>query len=521
MSIPKEFRISEIYHQDTYLVDGELIAWKGETTPVYSSISTTKFYKPTLLGSIPKLTKKEALAALNSASRAYDNGQGEWPMQTLQYRVKVLEKFVTHLAKKKEEIVKLLMWEIGKSLQDSEKEFDRTITYIQDSLEACRILDAKAAVIKKHNDVSAQIRKGPIGVVLCLGPYNFPLNEAFAMLIPALLMGNTTIFKAAKHGVLFLSPILEIFQECFPPGVVNVIYGRGKTIAPPIMKTGKVTILALIGNSKSANEIQDFHPYKNRLKVVFGLEAKNPAIILPDANLEDTIKEIVYGALSFNGQRCTALKIIYVHHDIKEQFIQKLNVAVDNLKFGNPWEKDVFLTPLPETDKPEYLQNLIDDAIANGAKITNSKGGKRLENFLYPAVLYPVDNRMKVFHEEQFGPIIPVISFTDIQEPISDMANSNYGQQVSLFGNNVEVVSKTIDKLVNLVCRINLNVACQRGPDFYPFTGRKDSAVGTLSVTDALDSFSIQTMVATKQNKRNLDVFDDVLEKGYSSFLKK
>jgi glyceraldehyde-3-phosphate dehydrogenase (NADP+) len=234
-------------------------------------------------------------------------------------------------------------------------------------------------------------------VVLCLGPYNYPLNETFALLIPALIMGNTAIFKPAKFGVLLITPLLEAFQESFPDGVVNVIFGRGRVLASPIMKTGKVDVLALIGNSKSANALINQHPKSNRLRLVLGLEAKNPAIVLPDADLDLAVKECISGSLSFNGQRCTALKIIYVHEEIKDEFLQHFNKAVDSQSFGNPWDEGAFLTPLPEPDKPQYIQELIDDALEKGAKILNEKGGQHLDNYIWPAVLCPVTKDMRVY----------------------------------------------------------------------------------------------------------------------------
>ena len=285
------------------------------------------------------------------------------------------------------------------------------------------------------------------------------------------------------------------------------------------MKSGKIDILALIGNSKSAIALQDLHPNKNRLRLILGLEAKNPAIILPDADLDLTIQECIMGTLSFNGQRCTALKILYVHESIAAEFNRRFTEKVDALPFGNPWEKGVLLTPLPEKDKPNYIQELIDDALAKGANVINARGGERSDNYIFPAVLFPINKEMRVYDEEQFGPVIPIITFKDIQEPLNDMAESNYGQQVSLFGKNIKTIAPLIDTLVNLVCRVNLNSSCQRGPDVYPFTGRKDSAVGTLSIHDALRSFSIRTFVASKDNAYNNAILQDLLNSKESNFI--
>ncbi|WP_373519937.1 NADP-dependent glyceraldehyde-3-phosphate dehydrogenase, partial [Pricia sp.] len=489
------------------------------TVKVFSTISSTDEYQETLLGSIPDMGETEALEALNGAVKAFDRGKGIWPTMHVKDRIECMEKFVGQMETKREEIVKLLMWEIGKSLPDSQKEFDRTVEYVNDTIEEYKDLDRNSAKFQKHDGVYAHIKRGPLGVVLCLGPYNYPLNETFALLIPAIIMGNTTIFKPAKHGVLLITPLLEAFQNSFPKGVVNVVFGRGRVLATPIMQSGKVDVLALIGNSKSANAIQEQHPKSSRLRLVLGLEAKNPAIILPDADLELTIAECISGTLSFNGQRCTALKVIYVHEDIKEKFLKQFAKRVDGLKFGNPWEDGVNLTPLPEPEKPAYIQELIDDAVEKGAEVLNEKGGQHFDNYIWPAVLYPVTKDMRVYQEEQFGPVIPVLSFSDIEEPLDDMAESNYGQQVSLFGKDVYALSPLIDTLVNLVCRVNLNSSCQRGPDVYPFTGRKDSAQATLSVHDALRSFSIRTFVAFKDNDLNNETIQQLLEAKLSNFV--
>jgi glyceraldehyde-3-phosphate dehydrogenase (NADP+) len=284
------------------------------------------------------------------------------------------------------------------------------------------------------------------------------------------------------------------------------------------MQTGKVDVLALIGHSSSAVALQDEHPNKNRLRLVLGLEAKNPGIILPDADLSLTIKECISGTLSYNGQRCTALKVLYVHESLVDEFNQRFSKVVDALKFGMPWE-DTFLTPLPEPAKPEYIKALIDDAVSKGAKVLNKHGGEVTDNYCFPAVLYPVDDSMNVYHEEQFGPVIPIISYKEIDEPLDAMAASDYGQQVSLFGRDVRKIGPLIDTLANLVCRVNLNSACQRGPDVYPFAGRKNSAVGTLSVYDALRSFSIRTFVAAKDSPYNNEILETLLNSNESNFV--
>jgi acyl-CoA reductase-like NAD-dependent aldehyde dehydrogenase len=261
------------------------------------------------------------------------------------------------------------------------------------------------------------------------------------------------------------------------------------------------------------------HPKVNRLRAILGLDAKNAAIITANADLKLAVQETVLGSLSFNGQRCTALKIIFVHKKHVDQFVKELSAEIAKLKFGMPWQAGVSLTPLPEPQKPAYLQELIDDAVSKGAQVVNENGGQTKESFVYPAVVYPVTKEMKLYTEEQFGPVIPVVTFDDIEEPINYLIESTHGQQVSIFSNANEEVAALIDPIVNQVSRVNINCQCQRGPDVFPFTGRKDSAEGTLSVVDALRAFSIRSLVATKLNDNNKQLLNEIIDGHNSNFL--
>ncbi len=474
---------------------------------------------PKLIGSYPLLTEKESFAALTAASEAYNHGQGKWPTMSVIDRIKHLEAFIGHMQQQKASVVNLLMWEIAKTYPDAEKEFDRTVAYIKDTIEALKDLDRSSSRFSIEEGIIGQIRRAPLGVVLCMGPYNYPLNETFTTLIPALIMGNTVIFKPPKLGVLLHQPLLTAFQKSFPPGVVNTVYGEGKTVVSPLMQSGKIDVLAFIGSSRVADILKKQHPYPHRLRCILGLEAKNPAIILSDADLDNTVKECVLGSLSYNGQRCTALKIIFAHKNIVSQFLERFTQAVNKLKIGMPWEPNVSITPLPEPNKTDYLLKLVEDSIKYGAKVVNEGGGTVNETLFSPAVLYPVNEKMRVYQEEQFGPIVPVVAFEDIEEVIDYIVKSNYGQQVSIFGNDSEVIARLIDVLVNQVCRVNINSQCQRGPDKFPFTGRKDSAEATLSVSDALRAFSIRALVVTKENDVNKTIVKKILLEHYSNFL--
>ncbi len=520
-AIPTQFKIDQPITQREYLINGELKVWEGNLNPVMSPVCLKQGDKlvQQVIGHTPLMTTRESLEALDAAVKAYDLGHGLWPTMSVTQRIEHVERFLQAMQQKRDEVVKLLMWEIGKTLKDAEKEFDRTADYIVDTIKALKDLDRNSAKLIEDQGFMAQIRRVPLGVALCMGPYNYPLNETFTTLFPALIMGNTVVFKPAKYGVLLIRPLLEAFKDSFPPGVINIIYGRGRETVGALMESGKVDVFAFIGTNKGANDLKKLHPKPHRLKAILGLDAKNPAIVLPDADIDNAVNECLTGSLSFNGQRCTALKVLFVHTDIVEAFIKKFNARVSALKSGVPWDNGVGLTPLPEPGKVDYLKGLVEDAQSHGAKIVNENGGQTLETFFYPAVLYPVNEKMKVYYEEQFGPVIPIVPFTDDDEAIRYVVNSNFGQQVSIFGTDSVRVARLMDAFVNQVGRININTQAQRGPDSFPFNGRKDSAEGTLSVSDALRVFSIRTLVATKDTESNKQMIANIIRNRESAFL--
>lgn len=509
-------------HQRETLVNGELRPWTGPVETVRSAICVRKpdgSLEQVELGSYPVGGIPEAKVALDAAVVAYDSGRGEWPTMTVAQRIACMQDFTKQMVARREQIVNLIMWEIGKTLPDSQKEFDRTVEYMKATIEALKHLDNDNSRFTIVEGTIGQIRRTPLGVVLCMGPYNYPLNETFATLIPALIMGNTMVFKPPKFGVLLFQPLLEAFRSAFPKGVINTVYGKGSEVVPMLLESGKVNVLTLIGSSRVADHLKKMHPKVNRLRAILGLDAKNAAIVLPDANVELAVKECLLGSLSFNGQRCTALKMLIVHRSIVDKFLARFTEELAKLKAGMPWDKGVTLTPLPELGKVEHMTRLVADATEKGAKVINEGGGASSGTLFYPAVVYPVKEGMLLHREEQFGPIVPVMAFDDIDTALDYVITSEHGQQVSIFSEDAETIGRLVDPLVNQVCRVNINCQCQRGPDVFPFTGRKDSAEGTLSVTDALRSFSIRSMIAAKQTDDSKRLLDDIVRDHKSNFI--
>ncbi len=520
--IPEEHRLQAPIHQRTYLVNGVLKAWDGKTQSVYSPVCLRNAKgeaQPIEIGSYPLIAEPESDEALEAAVAAYANGRGEWPTMSVGERIACIEDFTRKMVAQRRQVVQLIMWEIGKSFADSEKEFDRTVEYIKATIHALKELDNANSRFIVVEGTIGQIRRTPLGVVLCMGPFNYPLNETFATFIPALIMGNTIVFKPPTYGTLLFHPLLEAFRSSFPKGVVNTVYARGSVVVPRMLGSGKVNVLALIGSSKVADHLKKQHPKSHRLRAILGLDAKNAAIVLPDADIELAVKECLLGALSFNGQRCTALKMLAVHQSVVEPFLAPLRRGARQAEGGHALGEGREHHPAARAGKDGLPDRARRGRKAKGARVVNEGGGAVAETLFYPAVVFPVREGMRLYREEQFGPVIPVMPFADIETALEYVVTSDHGQQVSIFGTDPDQIGRLVDPLVNQVCRVNINAQCQRGPDVFPFAGRKDSAEGTLSVTDALRAFSIRSMVATKQTEDSTKLLDSIVTNHKSKFL--
>mmetsp|Transcript_30332 Transcript_30332/g.72172 ORF Transcript_30332/g.72172 Transcript_30332/m.72172 type:complete len:263 (+) Transcript_30332:1-789(+) len=242
-----------------------------------------------------------------------------------------------------------------------------------------------------------------------------------------------------------------------------------------------------------------------------------------DTELEHALKETITGTLSFNGQRCTALKLLFVPRLHSEAFADRLARKVEKLSVGLPHEqaegKFSSITPLPGRGRIDYMRSLIDDAIEKGARIVNKNGGMVVgegeaneSTLMVPAVLYPVKRGMRIYEEEQFGPVVPVTPYDSIDEVEEYARTGRYGQQVSIFTSksNGALSGSLVDKFSTVFGKININSQCGRSPDTAPFSGRRSSAMGTMSVSHALMEFSIPTVVSYKDVGSNAEIVQDI-----------
>jgi glyceraldehyde-3-phosphate dehydrogenase (NADP+) len=234
-------------------------------------------------------------------------------------------------------------------------------------------------------------------------------------------------------------------------------------------------------------------------------------------------------ALSFNGQRCTSLKLFFIPKGHGAEFSKLMADRIDSMHVGLPWQtwghedgqndsKPTFshFTPLPNKNRTDLMRRLIDDAVSKGAQIVNKKGGEIIggieSTLMVPAVLYPVTPDMDIYYEEQFGPIVPITEYENLDTVLTYGQKGQYGQQVSIFVSEEETknAAKLLDRFSTVFGKININSQCARSPDTLPFSGRRSSAMGVMSVRDALREFSIPTVVAYKDSNINTRIMQEI-----------
>lgn len=519
--VPAKVRVDASKHGPRWLVDGEILPWTGQAREVRSRVAVRLGPAVTtmLLGHEAQLTADDAKLAVAAAERAWKHGEGEWPSLHVESRIAAVERFAAAVEAKTDEIATLLMWEIGKAWSSSRDEVTRSVEYIRNTVKELQQLRAGDLSVQHGSAGSkqhyARTHRRPLGLVLCVAPFNYPVNEFLTTVIPALLMGNVVIAKTPRFGVLANLVLLEAFRDCFPKGVVSLLPGDGRVVIPAVMSSteldvagnpsGVVDVLAFIGSEGAANAIMRSHPTPITLHKILGLGAKNPCVVLADADLDAAATAIVKGGLGFNGQRCTAEKLVYAHRSVFDALVTKISARVDALEAGMPWQPGVGITPLPEETKLDAMRALIDDAVSKGASVRNTNGGRGAFSIMRPAVVAEAKQGMRLFHEEQFGPIVPVAAFDDVEQVLEWQRHSPFGQQASVWGQAASARA-LVRKFTRFVARVNVNDVCQRGPDSFGFSAADKSGFGTLSLKEALLSFSRPVLVQA-QDQAVLDAF--------------
>ena len=467
--------------------------WKssesGETIAIVSP------YLKTSIGSVQALTQDEVNQCIQSAKAA----QPDWSLMSIYDRAHYLHAWADELLKMKEELATIMMKEVGKAYQDAIKEVERTADLIHYTVEEAIHLSGESLNGEHFPGGSrsklAVIERVPLGVVLAISPFNYPVNLAAAKLAPALITGNTVIFKPATQGSISGTKMIEALAKTnLPAGVLNLVTGKGSVIGDYLIEHDDIALVTFTGGTSTGERIAQ---KAKMIPLVMELGGKDPAIICEDANLELAAKQIVSGAYSYSGQRCTAIKRVLVHRSVADELVSLIQSEVEKLSVGSP-EDNATIVPLIDEQSADFVQGLIDDALEKGATLV--LGNKREENLIYPTLLDHVTKEMRIAWEEPLGPVLPIIR-VDSQEEAIEIANaSEYGLQASVFTQNLDKALTIARKLET--GSIQINGRTERGPDHLPFIGIKKSGLGIQGVRRSIESMTREKVIILNINEK-------------------
>ncbi|WP_315069829.1 NADP-dependent glyceraldehyde-3-phosphate dehydrogenase [uncultured Clostridium sp.] len=461
------------------LINGEWVGSKdNKSIEIYSPLDNS------LLGSVPAMSKEEVDNVINIAKEA----QKKWSKVPMSERAEILYKAADILVEKSEEIVEIMIREIGKDRKSSKSEVLRTADFIRFTADTAKNISGESIPGDtfpgfKRNKISVVSRE-PLGVVLAISPFNYPINLSASKIAPGIIVGNSVVLKPATQGSLCGLYLAKVFQEAgVPKGVLNTITGRGSELGDYVVTHEGINFINFTGSTEVGTRISKI---TSMVPLLMELGGKDAAIVLEDADLDLAANNIVAGGYSYSGQRCTAVKRILVVDKVADKLVAKVKEKMAKLTAGNPLEKDVDIVPLISTKSADYVMELIEDAKNKGAGLV--VGGNRDGNLIYPTLFDNVTTDMRIAWEEPFGPVLPILRVKDKDEAIEIANRSEYGLQSAVFTENIDDAFYVADRLE--VGTVQVNNKTERGPDHFPFLGVKSSGIGTQGIRYSIESMS-------------------------------
>ncbi|MCK1244429.1 NADP-dependent glyceraldehyde-3-phosphate dehydrogenase [Streptococcus uberis] len=458
------------------LVNGE---WKLSENEI-------KIYAPATgeeLGSVPAMSTEEVDYVYQSAKNAFQ----AWRELSYVERATILHKAADILVRDAEKIGAILSKEVAKGHKAAVSEVVRTAEIINYAAEEGirmegEVLEGGSFEASSKKKI-AIVRHEPVGLVLAISPFNYPINLAGSKIAPALIAGNVVALKPPTQGSISGLLLAEVFAEAgVPAGVFNTITGRGSVIGDYIVEHEAVNFINFTGSTPVGERIGQLAGMR---PIMLELGGKDSAIVLEDADLALAAKNIVAGAFGYSGQRCTAVKRVLVMDSVADELEKHVCDLVKNLSVGMP-EDNADITPLIDTKAADFVEGLITDANEKGAKALTEI--KREGNLISPVVFDHVTTDMRLAWEEPFGPVLPFIRVSSLEEAIDISNASEYGLQASVFTNNFPQAFAIAEKLE--VGTVHINNKTQRGTDNFPFLGAKKSGAGVQGVKYSIDAMT-------------------------------
>ena len=400
-----------------------------------------------------------------------------WSTIKIEDRLEYIKKYRDSLVSNKQELANIITVEMGKPITQSIGEIEMELEYLDFYIsKSVNILKEK--IVRKDNDVTYKIIHEPLGVFVCIAPWNFPLTMFHTGVIPALIAGNTVVFKPSELSTISQSFAANLMVKTGLPEDVMQIAVGGKEVGAELINQN-IDAVWFTGSTKVGKEI-----YKKAgakfIKVLLEMGGNSAAIVMNDANIDNAVENIFWGRYLCNGQVCNADKRLFVQSDIYDKFMAKFIERIKSSKVGNPIDENTEIGPVVSTTQLDTLMSQLEDALSSGARVLI--GGKRSidpelfgGNYLQPTVISDVNSKMRVMQEEVFGPILPVMKFSTIEEVVELVNDSIYGLSGEVYTTNEQTAKGIAEQLK--VGTVGINTSNYFKPEC-PFGGYRLSGLG-------------------------------------------
>ncbi len=429
-----------------------------------------------ILGIVRLATRDEARRAVEAASVAFR----DWRATPAPARGRIVARAARLMEDDKENLAQLLTREEGKTISESRGELQRSINVMEFCAGEARRLNGETIQSELPANFAYTIKQ-PIGVVACVTPWNFPVAIPIWKIAPALVAGNTVVFKPATLTPATAVRITEIFEEAgLPKGVLNLIIGSGSEAGDEIINHKAVRAISFTGSNEIGLRLYE-QASRRGAKVQCEMGGKNPVVIMEDADLDLAVESTAQGAFGSSGQRCTATSRAVVINSIANEFVERIKARAKSLRLGNGSDPNTDIGPSVDENQFNTVLKYIDIGREDGATLVcggtrASANGLSKGYFVQPAVFDHVTPDMRIAREEVFGPVLSVLRVKDFNEAMHVANDSDYGLSSSIFTNDAARIFRFVDEIETGMTHINSSTV--GGEAHIPFGGIKATGIG-------------------------------------------
>ncbi len=434
-------------------------------------------------------TEKDIDRAVDKARKA----QKKWAALTLAQRSKMLEACAKDFVKQKEKIGRIITDEMGKLYKSAVGETHAVAYGIRETIEQAKT--ALAVEYLKEENLNTELHRTPIGVCAVITPWNFPVSMPETLLSPALIAGNTVVFKPSEMVPLTGKAIYDIFNKHLPPGVINLVQGADEVGSYLIHSN--IDMIAFVGSQAVGKIIMKAAGDKLK-RIVLELGGKDPMIVLNDADLEKAANFAVNGSLRNTGQVCVSVERIYVQEKAADKFTTLVANGVKNFKYGSGYDETVHMGPLVSKRQRDNVLSQVKDAVKKGARLITGGGIPKDNNgyFMEPTLLTNLSHKHRIMNEETFGPVVAIQKVKTEDEAVKLANDSPFGLGATVWTKNKKKGLDIARKIESGMIGVNQGIGAVSGT---PWVGIKQSGYGYIGSIDGIRQFTVPRKISYKK----------------------